>query len=192
MQAALITAGLHAVFNTQGRTAATLTDIIDAAAAYLRTFLPATSFVTLSAVVLDPTSGAGTCANCGHPPMLVIGRDGGVRELDGGDNLPLGVGDAPTRSAPLCLAPGEWLAGYTDGLTELSNDDGAMPGLREFTRQVTIACLDALSADAAASAIDAWARAYRGRTAPGDDQTFIVARLLRGSPTQTPAYTDSD
>jgi sigma-B regulation protein RsbU (phosphoserine phosphatase) len=56
--------------------------------------------------------------NAGHNPGLVIGSDGGVRELGSG-GLPLGLfKEASYESGHLVLDPGDLLCLYSDGLTE--------------------------------------------------------------------------
>lgn len=67
--------------------------------------------------------------NCGHPPPLLLPRDGTVRTLEPTVHaLPLGLGNmAPTaaRSADdFVLAPGSQLLLYTDGVSEARGADG--------------------------------------------------------------------
>lgn len=57
--------------------------------------------------------------NAGHPPPLLIGRDGVARYLTAGHGLMLGTGSgAPRPDASEVLPPGSTLVLYTDGLIE--------------------------------------------------------------------------
>lgn len=178
MQAALITAGLHSIFHTQGRSRATLVEVVDAANKYLRQYLPDSSFVTLAALQLDPRTGQGTCVNCGHPPVLSVDPAGGCQELPGGENLPLGVEDAPMQSAAVNVPPDHWIIIYTDGLSEMRDPCGQMLGFDALHRQIGRFCgqTENCSAEGIAEAITAWLDTYRGGASPEDDRTLLVAR----------------
>lgn len=176
VQAALITAGLHAIFRTAGR-ATSIEALVDSANRYLRALLPGTSFVTLAALELDPSTGVGTSVNCGHFPWLAIDAGGVSRTIEGGENLPLGIADDAIRGEPVRIEPGERLIGYTDGLTELRNGAGEMLGPRAFEATARQACGDAnASAEATADAIRAAMDRFRGDAPAGDDRTLLVAR----------------
>lgn len=180
MQAALITAGLHAIFHTQGRTDSGLTDVVAAADQYLKTYLPDGSFVTFTALQVDPQTGAGVCVNCGHPPIVVVDGSGASRPIDGGDgNLPLGLCELPIASAAVQIRPGEWVLGYTDGLTELSNAEGEMLGLERLHEEMGRVGREcgSCAADALAGRLGVWLEGYRGAATARDDRTLLVARL---------------
>ena len=180
VQAALITAGLHAIFHSAGRAPSPLPELIAAADRYLRDFLPPTSFVTLAAVVLDPRTGAGVSVNCGHPPLLAVGPGGAVRELLGGDNYPLGVaeGDGPVESVELALGRDEYLVGFTDGVSELADPDGRMLGIAGVHGLVARAGPSAgePAAEALVERISASLCAYQSGSPACDDRTLLVAR----------------
>jgi hypothetical protein len=178
IQAALITAGLHAIFHTRGRTSSLLPEVVAAADLYLKTFLPDTSFVTFSAILLDPRTGEGCCVNCGHPPMIAIDTKGEARLIEGGDNLPLGLCEGIIESCDVQMGRGDWLFGYTDGLSEMRNHAGDMVGLNQLHAQFKVLCgvHDACSAEDLAQMIGAWLDEYRGPAAIEDDRTLLVAR----------------
>jgi hypothetical protein len=178
MQAALIVAGLHAIFHTQGREESSLSDVSSAADCYLRTYLADFSFVTFTALLLDPLTGEGVCVNCGHPPMLAVGRGGQVRPLAGGENLPLGLCQGPVKSSAVQIEPDEWVIAYTDGLSEMQNPAGKMLGYATLAGQLGTICASTGSCDAArlAARIADWLDEYRGSAAPIDDRTLLVAR----------------
>jgi serine phosphatase RsbU (regulator of sigma subunit) len=178
MQAALITSGLHSIFHTQGRSRATLAEVMDAANRYLRAYLPDSSFVTLAALQVDPETGDAICVNCGHPPVLLIDPAGKLMELPGGENLPLGVDDAPMNAVPLSIPPEHWLVAYSDGLSEMRNAAGDMLGCATLHDEISSICGqgDDWDAQEIAEAISAWLDVYRGGASPEDDRTLLVAR----------------
>ncbi|WP_055489610.1 PP2C family protein-serine/threonine phosphatase [Streptomyces sp. TP-A0356] len=77
--------------------------------------------------------------NCGHPPPLLIGRDGTVTELNSTDpSLPLNLGvlfgdEYHADERP--FRPGDLLLLYTDGVTETRDRTGEFYPLPERVRQ---------------------------------------------------------
>jgi serine/threonine-protein kinase RsbW len=81
--------------------------------------VPEASMSTLAYVVLDPESGRIRYACAGHPPPLVVSRDGGTRYLWEGRSTPLGCSLGSWRTeAEATLARDETVVLYTDGLVE--------------------------------------------------------------------------
>ena len=180
MQAALITAGLHAIFQTQGRSDAPLPVVVEAADRYLKTYLPKNSFVTFTAILLDPRTGSGCCVNCGHPPVIAVAPNQPARWIEGGDNLPLSLCEELVQSLPVQLEVGEWLLAYTDGLTELYNEAGEMLGLDRLQQQFEWLCAASNdgTADQLVAKLGAWLDEFRGNADIGDDRTILVARRI--------------
>jgi serine phosphatase RsbU (regulator of sigma subunit) len=145
---------------------------------HFREFLPDASFVTAATLLLDPRTGEGQCVNCGHLPVLAVSPDGAVREIDGGDNTPLGVLEGAVQSAGFRVNEGEWVILYTDGLTELLNGAGDMLGMKPLADHVGKLCSENrdCTAEELAQRLTAWLDEWRGGTAPGDDRTFLIAR----------------
>jgi GAF domain-containing protein len=84
--------------------------------ALLRTRLEGTTFVPAVMAVIDDAS-IRWC-NAGHPPPVLLGAGGAVREL-GGTGLPLGVdADAAYTAASAPFGAGDPVFAATDGLTE--------------------------------------------------------------------------
>jgi PAS domain S-box-containing protein len=76
-------------------------------------------YTTVCLAVIDPSTGALTHASAGHPPILVVDRDGSSRWLEDGRSMPLCVGAPTTRhSATTSLRDGALAVMYTDGLVE--------------------------------------------------------------------------
>ena len=77
------------------------------------------SMATLVHLALDPASRRVEYVRAGHPPPLLRGPGGSVRQLEGRGSPPLGVLHEPSfRSNSLELEPGSTLLLYTDGLIE--------------------------------------------------------------------------
>ncbi|MFI0502420.1 SpoIIE family protein phosphatase [Streptomyces albogriseolus] len=69
--------------------------------------------------VLDPATGQLTYSSAGHPPGVLVLRDGAVRLLEEGRALPLAVRPGRTRPEATCALPARaTLLLYTDGLVE--------------------------------------------------------------------------
>ena len=90
-------------------------------------------FVTLILLVLEPASGSVTIVNAGHLPPLVRYSGRRVEMPNERGGLPLGVDDDfRYESSELQLAPGDYLAVFTDGLSEAMNADSELYGLEQL------------------------------------------------------------
>lgn len=75
-------------------------------------------FCTLSYLTLDLKTGALTCANAGHSPLLIIAREGTSYFCEA-SGPPAGIlPDGPWHDEGAVLNPGESLLLYTDGIVE--------------------------------------------------------------------------
>lgn len=83
---------------------------------------------TLVYLVYDARTGSARFSAAGHPYPLLVTEDAGVRFLEGGRSLPLGVGmDGERSQGHVDLPPRSVLVLYTDGLVERRTrplDDG--------------------------------------------------------------------
>jgi len=112
-------------------------------------------------------------ANCGHLAPLVLRCSGGVERLDSTGTVVGLFRDWNCEVAERCLAPGDTLALYTDGVTESFND-----AEEEFGEERLVAALerecDAPAESAIASVVDEVRRFSRREQ--HDDITLIVAK----------------
>ena len=184
MQAALTAASLHATFHTTARMGLPLSGMVAAVNQHFQEFLPEASFVTAAALLFDPRTGEGQCVNCGHLPVLVVNKDGTVREIDGGDNQPLGVLEGAVQSSGFHIDVGEWAVLYTDGLSEMSNPAGQMLGVRPLSARLGRLCAESehCTAEELAKRLTDWLDEYRGSAPPTDDRTFMIARRVAPHP----------
>ncbi|MFH9011010.1 SpoIIE family protein phosphatase [Streptomyces sp. NPDC017943] len=81
--------------------------------------VPGAQCTTLFCGVLSPATGELTYSSAGHPPGILAHSDGGMRLLDDGRSLPLGVRPGRERPEAHCVLPARsTLLLYTDGLVE--------------------------------------------------------------------------
>ena len=95
---------------------------------YVRASFQPDHFLTLFLGELDRVSGVLAYCNAGHPPAIVFAGDGRVLELEGRDPA---FNIAPWGKYALrrhCMAPGDLLLVYTDGLIEEETDGGKVFG----------------------------------------------------------------
>jgi sigma-B regulation protein RsbU (phosphoserine phosphatase) len=130
-------------------------------------------FVTVLYGVLDRTQRRFTYARAGHELPLHLGRDGQERQAAKGLGQPLGLFDSPPLDEQsISLEPGDFLLLYTDGATDLTNEQGQRLG-RDRLRDVVQA---ALGKGAQAICDRTWAAlAEFQATSPQFDDVALVA-----------------
>lgn len=90
---------------------------------------PQGMFVTLSCMMLDPSTGVVTCANAGHPPAILIRRGVEPRLVLEPTAMIAGVTPGIEIGCEMMqLTAGDALVIYTDGVTEAFNPDGELFG----------------------------------------------------------------
>ncbi len=132
-------------------------------------------FATVFFGVFDPAADTLTYVNAGHPPAVVLSRDGGEALLE-----PTGpaVGlfpDADFRERVVPLSPGDLFATFSDGLTEAESADGEPLGVDGVVRLLhgTGATTPRLMVDGVLAQV----RAFTTHAPASDDRTLVVARL---------------
>lgn len=112
--------------------------MLDVAERTLRLHDPA-GYATAIAAIYDCEAALMTIASAGHPPPLIVRRDGSV-DLCRARGLMLGVElGTPRRPDVVFAVPGESFVFYTDGLTEMSKDiEAGERRLREAVARRTI------------------------------------------------------
>ncbi|TFV91703.1 serine/threonine-protein phosphatase [Blastococcus sp. CT_GayMR20] len=135
LSAALIAAATLAGYRSARRDgrgvfdqATTIDDVISGS-------FPRSTFVTGVLAEVDVASGRLRYVNAGHPPPLLLRQGRVVKELSDGRRIPFGLDPGGLTVAEEILEPGDWLALYTDGITEARDQDGNWFGeqrLREY------------------------------------------------------------
>lgn len=182
MDAALIASGLHTTVHLSIRQGLSLVQIVETLNRHLiDTWFSSTS-VTVAAAMIDPRTGRIEAVNCGHPMPIVVGADGRTRDLKAHEEIALGLMEFELKVGVDRLAPGEMLALYSDGLSELFDEQGEMLGVEGVTRylaEIRHATARRRASEAAA-ALHQKLAAFRGRALASDDISFILA--LSGPP----------
>jgi serine phosphatase RsbU (regulator of sigma subunit) len=129
-------------------------------------------FATVFLAVIDPVNGRLDYVNAGHDPGLVIGRDGGIKELrPTGPALGM-MEDSPYRAEEAMLGPGERLLAFTDGLVEALSPTGEAYGgerLRALLRENRSAAAQGLIERIVESV-----KAFTRQAEPHDDLTMLA------------------
>jgi hypothetical protein len=124
IQAGLMSAAALAAYRSARRDARGVFDQASTIDDVVAATFPGSQFVTGVLGELDLATGRLRYVNAGHPSPLLL-RDGRVvKELGGGRRVPFGLETAGLTVAEEFLEPGDWLALYTDGVTEARNPAG--------------------------------------------------------------------
>jgi len=177
MAAAIAVAAIASMIHAFTRVEMPLQDMIDHLNDYARDRLTEPTCVTLSAVLVERSTGKAQCVRAGHPsPVLVDARATSLIQPE--ENAPLGAEVAPVNVTEFTLEPGQLLFMFTDGLTHVADEHGEPLGHAALLKRVTEICransdakLQRLS-DELTTTLKA---RLAGRTSQ-DDRTFLFAR----------------
>lgn len=183
MDAALIASGLHTAVHLSVRLGLSLVEIVQTLNRHLIDTWFASTSVTVAVAILDPKTGEVEAVNCGHPTPLVVTADGRCRELICHEEVPLGLIEFELQVGHDRLAPGEMLALYSDGLSELFDEAGEMLGVEGVTRylvEIRRSLGPRRRAAEVATQLHQRLASFRGKAQASDDISFILA--LAGAP----------
>ncbi len=178
LQAALVTSSLHTMVRASVDVQPSLPALIERVNRHLCDWLPPHSFVTMVVVAIDPATGEIECVNAGHPPVLIVDRDGDLRTLQSAVNPALGMDRTTMESERALLEFGDMLAMYTDGLTELRNSSKEMLGLERLGEGFARICaaLPGERSSEIAAALRRLLDEFAGDQRPEDDRAFLLAQ----------------
>lgn len=132
-------------------------------------------FVTAQVGGLDLDTGVLTLANAGHPPPLLIGRDGRVRSIDCPPSRPAGLELRHPPETTTQLADGDVVVLHTDGATEARAPDGEPFGEARFAGLLArLLAEDIPLAEVLRQAVRRISDHAGGR--PGDDTTVLLVQ----------------
>jgi sigma-B regulation protein RsbU (phosphoserine phosphatase) len=139
-----------------------------------RSTFGARSFMTAMCVALDPATGQAQVVGAGHPPLLVVRRDGTTESIPSAAP-PLGlIKRAAFNETAVGLEPGDAFLLYTDGLFWWSKDERHRVTPEQFEKVLD---RSAPSADALLKRIVAQtAPKNSAKTAPDDVAAIAVRR----------------
>ncbi len=133
-------------------------------------------FVTFFCGILDLLTGHLRYCNAGHNGPLLIGKDGGIRQLPVIPNLPLGIMPGMAyQEQETDLVYGEAIFLYTDGITEAEDKDHRLFGeerLKETLTKAKGSAMDKLSKLKAAIS------SFVGKAHQSDDMTTMLITYM--------------
>jgi serine phosphatase RsbU (regulator of sigma subunit) len=174
LAAALATLSIHSVLRTCIKSGLDAEPTMEMLNEHLCAYLPAGRFVTMLAVVIDPETGQTQSINAGHHPPLVVNSAGEIRELKAGHHLILGVQPEAMPAENDQLAEDEKMLLYTDGLIELTHDDGSMLQTKGLSELFGKASADHLTASGLTQAIRQQIDSHQADRPAMDDQSFLL------------------
>jgi sigma-B regulation protein RsbU (phosphoserine phosphatase) len=143
----------------------------------------ATKFVSLVLVEFD-VAGTLIYCNAGHPRPVLVRVNGSVDRLDMGGPILGPIPNAAYNVGIQCMAPGDTLVLFTDGVVEASDGDEEY-GVDRLIHIVRtgrhldpVALVDRIFTDVAE---------YAPSRAPADDQTVVVVKRRLDQPEEEPA-----
>jgi hypothetical protein len=140
---------------------------------------PSSAFVTGVLAELDIESGRLRYVNAGHPPPLLLRQGRVVKELAGGRRVPFGLGIEGLTIGEEVLEPGDWLALYTDGITEARDAAGAWFGETRLMDFLTRAISAGQPPPETVRRLTESVLTHQGGRLQ-DDATVLLARWTRG------------
>ena len=174
--AALYMATTRSLLRTEARRerspAATLTSVHH----LLRELGKPNMFVTLFYGVIDPAARTLTYSRAGHDYPYMV-RDGGLERLEG-FGVPLGLLEEPLfrqEDHRLAFSPGDRLVLYTDGITDVFDEDG-LPFGRDRLESLLWTCCTLPVEDLVDTIFGAIAH-YCGEEEPFDDRTLLLVEV---------------
>jgi sigma-B regulation protein RsbU (phosphoserine phosphatase) len=172
VSASLLMTHLHAIFRSLATLDLPLADLVGRANRIFSESTGCRRFATL-ACARAGREGALEVCNAGHcPPLHVSAR--GVASVPAG-GLPVGLfGATPYTTTTLCLAPGDVLLLYTDGVSESRDRDGNEFGAEGITRAV-LSRRTRRPLEIVQGSLDDLV-AFRAGTPRRDDLTLLVLR----------------
>ncbi len=178
LSAALVSSSLHTMIRAVTELEKDVRTLVSRVNSYLCAHLPASSFVTMLAIAIDPRTGALECLNAGHPPAVIVSQSGEQRWLQTERNVAVGMlTDADYEVERTHLDPTDTLLMYTDGAFERFGSQA--PSIDPLELGATFANIIAARPRATAGELcrqlSAALAAHGGGQLQSDDTTFVVA-----------------
>jgi serine phosphatase RsbU (regulator of sigma subunit) len=191
-QAALVASSLHALAHVLVQVCDSVSEVATHMHAYVSSYLPIDSFVTMVCVALNVETREIECLNLGHPAPLLVRDDGTVQPLQCSQNSALGLLTCAPQSELYTMGHNDVLLLYTDGMTELRiPTTTTSSGLFQMPDTALLAgaldaCVDIIRSMAGAEidkmrdCISESLKIQLDLAMASDDATFLLARLAGG------------
>ncbi len=174
--AGMIASGVHASVRLLAGGVPDLAELASRVNRYLSGATADNRFATFGMVRIE-SNGALRGVNAGHLPLLIRRKDGSIETIES-SGLPLGILEGATYSEEVGeLQPGDFLALFTDGLTEAEDDaeeEFGVEGVAEVASKLEDPTADSLC-DAILEAVDQ----FTGGATLQDDATLLVVERLK-------------
>jgi phosphoserine phosphatase RsbU/P len=180
MDAALIASGLHTTVHICAVHGFMLSEMIATLNHYLMATWDAFTSVTVAASILEPRTGVLESINCSHPNPIVVSPDGQTRELWAYETIPLGLTDFEIETRADQLQPDEMLVYYSDGLTELFDENDQMlgpDGVTRYLSEIRVEAGPGARASELVARLHQRLADFRGKASPSDDVSFIIVQV---------------
>jgi phosphoserine phosphatase RsbU/P len=133
---ALVMTAFRALLRTKVRSRARPANIASAINQLLPEFTGDKHFVTVLYAELDALSGNLTYVTCGHPPPLLLHKNGEVEKISSHDPA-LGIfQNLHYSDEEIKLVAGDIMVLYTDGVVELTNQHGQFFGIQRLVEVI--------------------------------------------------------
>lgn len=136
-------------------------------------------FFTMLYGVLDCETFEFRYVSAGHPPALYLRTDGSI-ELLGGENLPVGLTTQEYVDRSVQLRPGDRIYLYSDGLTDVVNDEQKLFGFNRFADILVANRTNDL--DRSLEAVDKAVAQWSVDDRLSDDFTLLAFQILGEGP----------
>ena len=179
LSAALVSSSVHTMVHAHADTHGDIHRLVRRLNGYLCAHLPDASFVTLTAVAIDPRTGTLDVLNAGHPAPILVSHTGELTWLQSERNVAVGmVEDATFEVQRTRFSPGDTLLLYTDGAFEGFDDEGEWTPdeIAQLVQSYVTSNSNVVSADLERH-LTRTLDDRRGAHFQADDTTFLVARL---------------
>lgn len=171
LKAALLTAKLQATLRAFVTDSPSLEHLVSRVNSVFRRDGIPQVFASVLCVGIEPGAGGVRIVNAGHPPPLIIRRDGVVQMEKGGPALGL-IEGAQFREQLAELGSGETLLVYSDGVIEARNTSGEFFG-EERLRTVLSGSPGSSASDIGERLVDACDR-FQGDMPAHDDLSLLI------------------
>ena len=132
-------------------------------------------FLTLFLGVIKISKSELYYCNAAHTTTIVLKPDGKIKELNQAHGLPLGLyPEKEYADSKISIEKGDTIVLYTDGVTELQNEDKKQFGMKRFKE--TLQSLAGLEVSEITAGIESKLDEFRGKAPQYDDISILIVK----------------